>query len=627
MSSVILFHVAFAGFTCAASNFQGSKVDQVVREHRFIRSEFDSDKSKKSDEFLEVNPAGSLRLRESSIYSMASERAGVVAQTTSAKGLAAPPERSFASTTQVHVVPVSMSTEQPDSGLLEIEAAVPNAPNAAGTCTDPDPAAAGDEDYVCPAGFQARLPPFPGGACTDVNSCNSNCCQATAANAPAAGGTCTDPNPALAGDVDYVCPSGFQARSPLFPGGACTDVAACNTNCCEAVHNSPAPGGTCTDPDPATAGDADYVCPNNFILKNPVVPTGVCTDVASCNTNCCQAAVNGQPVTETNVEVGNGLAAFLVSGTTANCASFSGVYLPSSMINNNSACTSLVWTMANNAGSHTLYHIGNTQNGVVDHGEWVLDLMGNSPSFNGADDGSCAPETATWATIGTIENGEKPELYRRTAAAYVTTTTAMFQVEQEVSRYYFVVSGAGIAGFNGVYYMTPLLVADQRCERNFAKDGPDNTEYTLVFGVVQGQSVWQLQSLIGGGTQRPYRGTDDGSCSPDTSVWSTILDTGGTAPTVVRSATATTTTTTTTTTSTSIITTTGSTTNITTTSNLTGANGTSTTLFGATTGAPNQTNTNNMTKNGALREFSMGWLRLILPLSLGIALELQRLSA
>jgi hypothetical protein len=33
------------------------------------------------------------------------------------------------------------------------------------------------------------------------------------------------------------------------------------------VINTPAAGGTCTDPDPNMAGDGDYICPRGFLTK------------------------------------------------------------------------------------------------------------------------------------------------------------------------------------------------------------------------------------------------------------------------------------------------------------------------------------------------------------------------
>ena len=62
------------------------------------------------------------------------------------------------------------------------------------------------------------------------------------------------------------------------------------TNCCDEAANAPATGGTCTDPDPDTDGTADYGCPSGYTAKNPAVPDGACTDTTTCNTNCCDEA-------------------------------------------------------------------------------------------------------------------------------------------------------------------------------------------------------------------------------------------------------------------------------------------------------------------------------------------------
>jgi hypothetical protein len=53
------------------------------------------------------------------------------------------------------------------------------------------------------------------------------------ANAPAAGGTCTDPDPNMEGDEDYMCPSGYSTKNPAVSDGACSSVTTCNTNCCD----------------------------------------------------------------------------------------------------------------------------------------------------------------------------------------------------------------------------------------------------------------------------------------------------------------------------------------------------------------------------------------------------------
>jgi hypothetical protein len=54
----------------------------------------------------------------------------------------------------------------------------------------------------------------------------------------------------------------------------------------EAPHIS---GGTCADTDPEYPGDSEYVCPSGYIAKVPAVPDGdKCTDVTTCNANCCE---------------------------------------------------------------------------------------------------------------------------------------------------------------------------------------------------------------------------------------------------------------------------------------------------------------------------------------------------
>ena len=58
-----------------------------------------------------------------------------------------------------------------------------------------------------------------------------------AANAPAAGGTCSDPDPNTQGDADYGCQSMSTAKSGV-ENQACTSVATCQVNCCEALPAS-----------------------------------------------------------------------------------------------------------------------------------------------------------------------------------------------------------------------------------------------------------------------------------------------------------------------------------------------------------------------------------------------------
>jgi len=54
---------------------------------------------------------------------------------------------------------------------------VTNAPAATGICTDPDPNAVGEGNYVCPAGYLAKEG-VETRECTSVATCNANCCQA-----------------------------------------------------------------------------------------------------------------------------------------------------------------------------------------------------------------------------------------------------------------------------------------------------------------------------------------------------------------------------------------------------------------------------------------------------------------
>merc|ERR1719502_270834 len=53
---------------------------------------------------------------------------------------------------------------------------LPNAPAPGGTCSDPDPSKDGKEAYVCPIGFGPKS--APDAECVDATSCDSNCCQA-----------------------------------------------------------------------------------------------------------------------------------------------------------------------------------------------------------------------------------------------------------------------------------------------------------------------------------------------------------------------------------------------------------------------------------------------------------------
>lgn len=329
------------------------------------------------------------------------------------------------------------------------------------------------------------------------------------------------------------------------------------------------------------------------------------------------------PVTATQVP--NNLAAFEVAG--AGVAHFNGVYMPSTTPNTDAkACTSLTWDMTNAGGKHMLYDIG---------GAWNLDLSGSSPLYNGGDNNACAPEAAAWAGIGTGA-AAAPTVTRAAAASYITTTKAPAAANATANatangtaaaataptaaptpQNYFVVTNAGIPGFNGVYYTTPLVVADQRCERTFAKDGPDNTEYTLAFG----SPMWYFQSMIGGKMTRPYVAQDDGSCSPDLGTWKALTPAGGTVPAVARTNTATPTTTTTTTTrptpppnTTRIFTNTTTVAGAPTTTTVTAAPGATTTTVATQPMAPTEV------KAHGSRGVSMLWLRLLTPLTLGFAL-------
>lgn len=246
----------------------------------------------------------------------------------------------------------------------------------------------------------------------------------------------------------------------------------------------------------------------------------------------------------TAAQVPNNLAAFEVSG--AGVAHFNGVYKLSTMLNTQAACTSEVWELNNVNGMHYLYNM---------NGAWVMDLRGADPMYNGADDNSCAPDTASWASLVAAQGGTAPTVVRSAAASFnppAATAAGSPAAATATSATYFVIAGAGILAFDGVYYETSLMVADERCRRTYAKGGPNNADYTLVFS----DPNWILQSSLAGVTTKMYSGQDDGSCSPELVTWgATVGLPGGAAPSVALSATATTTFTTTTTTTTTITTT------------------------------------------------------------------------
>jgi len=263
---------------------------------------------------------------------------------------------------------------------------------------------------------------------------------------------------------------------------------------------------------------------------------------------------NGEPaITADEVitadQVGNKLAAFQVSmsGPIAGThLDFNGVYLPSTTQNTaEGACTSLVWIMHStkcitpSTDCDNYYLLYNFK------GTWMLVHRGDKPSYNGADhDFSCVPETAEWAAIDQLQ-GSIPIVSRKTAAFYTVATEGSTQSSTNDTSsngaaatsqyaicfpYCYVVSGATFDGFNGVYYQTPEVVVNQRCQRFWAKDGPDKTEYTLMYqsptyvGDLKGE--WFFQSLIEGEQQRPYIGQDDDSCSPESAKvsWQVTVD-------------------------------------------------------------------------------------------------------
>ena len=65
-----------------------------------------------------------------------------------------------------------------------------------------------------------------------------------------------------------------------------SDVEAKGWKICVEPTNAPAAGGTCADPDPNNAGDVGYVCPVGYVgaFSNQ---TPDCTNITSCNEHCC----------------------------------------------------------------------------------------------------------------------------------------------------------------------------------------------------------------------------------------------------------------------------------------------------------------------------------------------------
>jgi len=356
---------------------------------------------------------------------------------------------------------------------------------------------------------------------------------------------------------------------------------------------------------------------NKIIRSDALTPAGAVSDerdsgavAVEIDSGAVAAEIEAVQSPVTVDQVPNKLAAFQITG--AGLADFNGIYLPSDMENSQKACTSLTWQMGSGENLHLLYNL---------NGAWILDHRGQAPSYNAPDDGSCTPETAAWAAVGSEAGSAPTSLLRKTAATY---TEAALRTEVSNSTptagaepIYFVVTGAGIPGFNGVYYMTPLEVVDQRCERTWAKDGPRNTEYTLNYN-----NMWYFESIIGGQSNRAYVAQDDGSCSPDTAfsgppsaggrgVASKASD--GAVPVVVRSLTATTSTTTTTTVDMAVADAAAAAAA----SNLTKAQP------DPVASAPTRRRRRRRTKSAGLPVASPWWLRFFLPLSLGLAFEGQ----
>jgi len=238
---------------------------------------------------------------------------------------------------------------------------------------------------------------------------------------------------------------------------------------------------------------------------------------------------------QTLKQIPNDQAAFNVSG--AGQVRFNGIYMPSPL-SYNGGCTEFVWDLLNGNALHILY--SRKVNGVD---QWCLQERGQAIMYQGNNQaGSCSPELTSWAAQED-EAGTVPSVTRLNALDFTTrTTTSYTGTTAGMRQDYFVVSNAGIAGFNGVYYTTAEFAINQRCERIYAKDAPDNEEYTLRYG----HPMWYFESRINGQIQRPFFGQDMGDCSPENVAWLPTF-VGVQVPTVVISVTATTTTATTTT--------------------------------------------------------------------------------
>jgi hypothetical protein len=341
-----------------------------------------------------------------------------------------------------------------------------------------------------------------------------------------------------------------------------------------------------------------------------------------------------EELNDQNPTIQLGDAAFEVSG--AGRAGFNGVYLPDPAMENSdpAACTKITWTFVGADGQYSLYH----RDGPP--GYWYLkEGLASTASYKGLDPSSqCQPEGAQWEAISGTDS-PAPTVVRKAAAAYTTTTTtttlsnaAPSNPTPATQQIYYVVSGAGIQGFNGIYYETSEWVVDEPCKRIWAKGSADSTEYTLEYKT----PFWVFASLVNGVTSpKVYFGKDeDGNCNPDVDVTYAALTPTlpdgqpNTVPIVVRSLTATTTTTTTTTTSTPAM-------NATTFKRYDYTWTTTTTLnttlapTPAPTEAPGLSTTNSVAadagtqvKNGCRRHALSSWLRL-LPLAAVLILGIR----